>query len=167
MRQDLIDAGIEFRPSHFFRYTKGERKGQWDLNISFYTDAMRKFGYTIDQHVEKVILKDRCALVVMKCDLYKNNDCTQRISQGFASNACDESQMNFSALAQKASTWAIKRAVDMAIGLSDEEIQEIAAEIGLGTRNKFTSRSQVPDEEPQTPPELPPEDESLNDALLE
>lgn len=162
MRQDLIDAGISFKPFHFFRYQKGENRGKYDLNKAFTMEVLKKFKLYTALNVVSTLLTDNAAMIVVECKLFKDKDL---LGHGIASASCDKDQLNFAYLGQKATTWAIKMAVDMFLGLTEEEIQEIAEEIGLKKLNTQNQRNNEP--VIQKEEEIPPEDESLNNALFE
>jgi len=166
MRTDLKEAGIEPTASNFYRFTKGERKGEWDLRKSFRMQVARKMDWSIDLKLLDSQLDGSNALVIIECKAFENNDTTKKIGHGIASASCTNKTLDFAYLGQKAQTWAIKSAIDMAMGLTDEDIQEMAHELGLDKRRGFKHQASEPEPEPEAPTEMPADDESLNEELF-
>jgi hypothetical protein len=164
MRRDLVSAGIEPTASNFYRFTKGERKGEWDLRKSFRMQVARKMGWTIDLRMLHADLDNSNAMVIIEAKIFQDNDVTKKVGHGIASATCTDKTLDFAYLGQKASTWAIKSAIDMAMGLTDEDVQEMAHELGLDKKSGFKHQTSEP--EPEAPAEMPAEDESLNEELF-
>lgn len=163
MRDDLVSAGINPVASNFYRFTKGDRKGEWDLRKSFRMQVAKKMNWNIELKMLNASLDGSNAMIVIECKIFQDNDITKKVGHGIASATCTEKTMEFAYLGQKAATWAIKSAINMAMSLEDEDIQEMAQELGLDKKRGF--RHQTNDPEPPTT-ELPEEDLSLNDELL-
>jgi hypothetical protein len=162
MRPDLIKAGINPTPSNFYRFTKGERKGEWDLRKSFRMQVARKMNWNIDLKLLDSQLSESNSLVIIECKVFNHSE--KKIGHGIASASCSDKTIEFAYLGQKASTWAIKSAIDMAMGLTDEDITEMANELGLDKKGGFKRQTS---EQESTEPDAPPEeDNSLSDDLL-
>ncbi len=157
---------LDLKSWHFTK-KKDKKTGaiSYDTSKDFAIYAMHKFKWIPSFIVENVTaLTNGGAIVVVRCDLYNENH--DIIACGLASVSSDAKNFDWSWHGQKSATFSFKYAVDIALGLTSGEIQEIVTELGLDKGIKTTSMSQREEPEPDKPENMPAEDDSLNAELL-
>lgn len=167
MREEFKDWDLK---PWMFAKKKDKRTGaiSYDTSKDFALYAIRKMGLLPSFTLENVTpLTNGGAIVVVKCDLVDKKT-TMVVATGLASISSSAENFDYAWHGQKSATHSFKYAVDMALGITSGEIQELVQELGFEKTMKETSMSRASGEREPTPPaEIPEEDDTLSNALLE
>lgn len=135
--KDLQDMGFELDGRYFIQITKGDRKGMFDVNKAFAMYALKVLKLKpIADVTDTVALANGGAIVSAEASLIDEDGHTViKIAASSSNSAKNE---DYASNAQKATTAAIKNAIDWYLGLDETTIQLIAKELNLKSLIKPT-----------------------------
>jgi hypothetical protein len=132
----------------------------------FAIDALKTFNWGMRSELLDVTpLSNGGAIVVVKVTIIDKEK--NILSEGIASISSGSDNFDYAWHGQKASTFAMKYAVELALGLTSGETNEIWDELEFKDNDKQKKTTYTePDLEPDKPENMPAEDDSLNAELL-
>jgi hypothetical protein len=152
-----------WKPNHFQRQPRGRNK--WSLTKDFAFDAMRELGVeAIDSSAKLVALSGNQIGVLIKVVLQytekKGEQTCLRRATGYGSkNSAARGEGEESYAAQTAYTFAVKAAIEWLLGISNQDVDDVADALKMGSRVKYETEEVEPAE--------PEKEEMSDDSSLE
>jgi hypothetical protein len=166
MRDDL--AKINWKPYHFSPVVDRRTKKVIGHGTTkdFAIDVLKTFNWGMRSELLDVTpLSNGGAIVVVKVKVIDKE--ANILSEGIASISSGADNFDYAWHGQKASTFAMKYAVELALGLTSGETNGIWNELEFKDNDKTQKTTYIePEQEPDKPENTPAEDDSLNAELL-
>lgn len=133
----------DLHPS-FFQRSKDKKTGneRWDITKDFCMAMIERDGLVAIPSIYKAGVEDGALFAIVEVKIYREDDKKRELplAVGVASSASPEKQLGFASDGQKASTFALKNAVEWYYKLTQQKIEELRKIAGITEKSKGVAK---------------------------